>query len=64
MGDLWVCGNVSYFEDDDEVECEDCSTKVYARPHRLKHARVVCLSCASKDVKDKQNVGGKNVNKI
>lgn len=60
MGDLWVCGNVSHFEDDDEVKCEDCGTKLYARPHRPKDARVICMDCTSNDAFPKQNVGVKN----
>lgn len=40
-----ACGDVSYFEDDETVECCDCGTALFRRPHSPR-LQVICLGCA------------------
>ena len=52
-----ICGPVSYFLDDIKVNCVDCGSEVFHRPH-APQGIYMCLLCAMKRaILDPQFVG-------
>lgn len=46
-----VAGPESYFVDDIQCACVTCSARLYRRPHAPAAARVLCMRCASEDLR-------------
>lgn len=59
--DLLICGETSYFADDEAGECTECGRAIVFRPHAPKRPRKVCLGCALKLTLAAREEGGDHV---